>query len=209
MLVQIVYYSYYSISALSISIILSYSLAFGMLGFLALRFFSWFRSNRNIVILLYALASATLAVNAVSTLLYATLSVEGRPTEVGPYSILSVQFSEDPLVFFLSNASIISFTLSFILMWGATVLTMAHYAKILGQSKYWIVVSTPLIFFSFQFLLPLLSVYPTLLEFGTVSTTLLFTLLLPLVNQLEVFSSELLFGISLRKCDKVKRLEII
>jgi hypothetical protein len=77
----------------------------------------------------------------------------------------------------LSNASIISFTLSFILMWCATVSTMAHYAKRFGRTRYWIIVSVPLIYYSAQFLLPLLSVYPTLLQFGTVSTTLLFTLL--------------------------------
>jgi hypothetical protein len=176
-LVQIVYISYYSTSVLSITIILSYSLAFGMLGFLAFRFFSWFRSIKNYVILLYALASATLAVNAVSTLLYATLSIEERPQSVQSYSILISVFSEDPTVFFLSNASMISFTLSFILMWCATVLTMAHYAKRIGRKRYWIIVSIPLIYYSTQFLLPLLSVYPTLLEFGTVSTTLLFTLL--------------------------------
>ncbi len=176
-LAQIVYYSYYSTSALSIIIILSYSLAFGMLGSLAFRFFSWFRSNKNFVILLYALASATLAVNAVSTLLYTTLSIEGRPQEVRPYSSLSTEYSEDPLIFFLSNASIMSFTLSFILMWCATVLTMAHYAKRLGRTRYWITVSIPLIYYSTQFLLPLISAYPTLLEFGTISTTLLFTLI--------------------------------
>jgi hypothetical protein len=176
-LAQITYYSYYSTSALSIIIILSYSLASGMLGFLAVRFFSWFRSNRNIVILLYALASATLAINSVSTLLYSTLSIQGRPQEVRPYSILSSEFSEDPVVIFLSNVTTISFTLSFILMWCATVSTMAHYAKRVGRSRYWVIVSIPLIYYSTQFLLPLLSVYRTLLEFDTVSTTLLFTLL--------------------------------
>lgn len=176
-LLQIVYYSFYSTSGLSVIIILSYSLAFGMLGFLAFRFFSWFRSNKNFVILLYGLASATLAVNTVFTLLYTTLSIEGHPQDVRPYSILSSQFSEDPLILFMSNASTISFTLSFILMWGATVSTMVHYAKRIGRRRYWIVVSIPLVYYSTQFLLPLLSVYPTLLQFGTVSTTLLFTLL--------------------------------
>jgi hypothetical protein len=62
-------------------------------------------------------------------------------------------------------------------MWGATALTMAHYAKRIGRKRYWIIVSIPLVYYSTQFLLPLLSIYPTLLEFGTVSTTLLFTLL--------------------------------
>ena len=62
-------------------------------------------------------------------------------------------------------------------MWGATVSMMAHYAKRMGRTKYWIVVSIPLIYYSSQFLLPLINVYPTLLEVGTISTTLLFTLI--------------------------------
>jgi hypothetical protein len=176
-LLQIVYYGYYSTSALAIITVLSYSLASGMLGFLALRFFSWFRSNKHRVVLFYAFASATLTINAIFTLLFVTLSLEGRPQEVRPYTILSVEFSEDPLIFFLSNASIASFILSFILMWGATVSMMAHYAKRMGRTKYWIVVSIPLIYYSSQFLLPLINVYPTLLELGTISTTLLFTLI--------------------------------
>ena len=104
-LLQIVYYGYYSTSALAIITVLSYSFASGMLGFLALRFFSWFRSNKNRVVLFYALASATLTINAIFTFLFVTLSLEGRPQEVRPYTILSVQFFEDPLTFFLSNAS--------------------------------------------------------------------------------------------------------
>jgi hypothetical protein len=146
-------------------------------GFLALRFFSWFSSNKNRVVLFYAFASATLTINAIFTLLFVTLSLEGRPQEVRPYTILSVEFSEDPLTLFLSNASTASFILSFILMWGATVSMMAHYAKRMGRTKYWIVVSIPLIYYSSQFLLPLINVYPTLLELGTISTTLLFTLI--------------------------------
>jgi len=38
-------------------------------------------------------------------------------------------------------------------------------------------VSIPLFYYSTQFLLPLLSIYPTLLEFANISTTLLFTLI--------------------------------
>ncbi len=166
-LLQMVYYGYYSTSAIAIITILCYSFASGMLGFLALRFFSWFRSNKNRVVLFYAFASGTLTINAIFTLFFVTLSLEGRPVEVRPYSILSVVFSEDPLIFFLGLASTASFILSFILMWSATVLMMSHYAKRMGRIKYWIVVSIPLIYYSSQLLLPLINVYPTLLEFGT------------------------------------------
>ena len=60
-----------------------------------------------------------------------------------------------------------------------------------GKNKYWIVVSIPLIYYSSQFLLPLINVYPTLLELGTISTTLLFTLIFTLVNLWEASSSHL------------------
>jgi len=176
-LLQIVYYDYYSTSALVIITILSYSCASLMLGLLALRFFSWFRSNKNLVVLLYACASATLTINAMFTLLFVTLSLEDRPPEVRQYTNLSVQFSVDPLTLFLGNASTASYILSFILMWCAAASMMAHYARKMGRAKYWILVGIPLIFYASQFLLPVISIYPTLLEIGTISTTLLFTLI--------------------------------
>jgi hypothetical protein len=156
-------------------------------------------------VLFYAIASATLTINAIFTLLFVTLSLEGRPQEVRPYTILSVQFSEDPLTFFLSNASTASFILSFILMWGATVSMMAHYAKRMGRSKYWIVVSIPLIYYSSQFLLPLTNVYPTLLQFGIISTTLLLTLIFTFSKPV----GGILFGLAFWGISKNLRSEIV
>ena len=166
--------------------------------------FSWFRSNRNRVVLFYALASATLTINVIFTLLFVTFSLEGRPQEVRPYTILSVQSSEDPLTFFLGNATIASFILSLILMWGATVSMMAHYAKRIGRTKYSIVVSTPLIYFSSQFLLPLIYVYPTLLEFSTCASNYIHLILFFVKQVGEVSSWTCLLGIILGK-SKTKR----
>src|SRR2546422_3895237 len=62
-LAQIIFDSYYTILTLVVVTVLSYSFSLAMLSLLAQRFFSWFRSNRNFVVLGYAFASATLAAN--------------------------------------------------------------------------------------------------------------------------------------------------
>lgn len=62
--------SSYSVAILFAAVGISYTLAIVMMGILADRFFSWFRANRNIVVLAYGLASAMLAINAAFTLAY-------------------------------------------------------------------------------------------------------------------------------------------
>src|SRR2546428_11635092 len=59
--------SAYSILLLTLVVGISYTLAIAMLGLLAQRFFSWFKSNRNSVVLLYGLSGAMLAINAAFT----------------------------------------------------------------------------------------------------------------------------------------------
>ena len=59
--------STYSILLVAVVIGISYTLAMVMLGLLAQRFFSWFKSNRNLVVLLYGLSAAMLAINAAFT----------------------------------------------------------------------------------------------------------------------------------------------
>ena len=62
--------SSYSTLLLAIIVGISYILAIAMLGLLAQRFFSWFKSNRNLVVLLYGLSGAMLAINATFTIAF-------------------------------------------------------------------------------------------------------------------------------------------
>jgi hypothetical protein len=68
-LFQILVTSHYSVSVLTAGTSISYILSTAMLSLLAQRFFSWFKSNRNTVILLYGLSAAILAINSGFTVL--------------------------------------------------------------------------------------------------------------------------------------------
>jgi hypothetical protein len=152
----------------------SYSLAIVMLALLAQRFFSWFRSNRNSVVLLYGLSSATLAINAALTLAFMSvillfLSWANIYPHMGLGSFVPFITSgsaTETLNYAYATSSIISFMLS----WVATILILRHYSPKLGKIKYWVIVGVPLAFFLLQFL-PL---FPAIISMFSNSQAFLF-----------------------------------
>jgi hypothetical protein len=173
---QMIITSHYNTRFLICSIWISYSLAIFMLGFLARIFLSWFKSKKNIVVLLYASSTVALAFDAVISLVLNTIVIVGQPVEseqlVGgesafiPYNILPLNE-----VFYL--ASIVSF----ILTWIATVLVLRYQSRRLGLIKYWIIVSIPLVYFLTQFQ-PLLTYFLFSTGFGaTISYIIIYTII--------------------------------
>ncbi len=57
-IMQMIVLSYYTVGILTAVTSISYSLGISLMILLAFRFFSWFKSNRNLVVLLYALSAA-------------------------------------------------------------------------------------------------------------------------------------------------------
>ncbi|MGB7558342.1 MAG: hypothetical protein WBM37_07460 [Nitrososphaeraceae archaeon] len=64
-LLQILVFSEFYTSAISVTAVISYLMAIFMMMFLSLRFFSWFRLHKNRVVLFYLLSTITLTINAV------------------------------------------------------------------------------------------------------------------------------------------------
>ena len=190
---QILTRSYYSTVWLIVGATISYTLAAVMMGLLARRFFSWFKSNKNSVVLSYGLASAMFIVNLIVTLVFVSSLLMDRPTEIREFLGFSKPFfSSGSLMNTLDSMYIISSIISFLLMWSATVLLLRHYSHRLGIVKYWIIVSIPLVYFLSQFTTLFLNEFVTLLGlspsfFATVNT-LIFTLSKP--------AGGILFGIS-------------
>ena len=125
---------------------ITYSLAMVMLGFLSQRFISWFKSNHNSVVLIYALASLMLLINAGVTILYMTGELQNDPVNIRPIKSLTGALSSAETT--LSSLYIMTSVLSFILTWMATVILLKHYSRKLGKAKYWIIVSIPLAYLS-------------------------------------------------------------
>jgi len=64
-LLQVLIFSEFYTSAISMAAVISYLMAIFMIIFLSLRFFSWFRFHKSPLVLLYLLSTITLTINAV------------------------------------------------------------------------------------------------------------------------------------------------
>lgn len=156
--------STYSILIVAVIIGISYTLAMAMLGLLAQRFFSWFKSNRNLVVLLYGLSGAMLAINAAFTFTF----VEAILINAVPYVHSYVGASQTPFIAPGSLADILNYpyilttVLSFMITWVATVMILRHYSSKLRQVRYGVILSIPLVYFVLQFLPPFQSIITAL-----------------------------------------------
>jgi signal transduction histidine kinase len=80
-ILQIFVNLYYSISMLTWSLSISYVVASVIMVILALEFFSWYRSNRNFVVLLYGISSIITSISIVSSLVFFNVILLGMTAE--------------------------------------------------------------------------------------------------------------------------------
>jgi hypothetical protein len=147
---QMIFTMSYNIVFLRAAILVSFGLSLMLLGILAKQFFSWFRSNRNLVVLAYALATSMISINALITIIYTNNQFNLSQSDfIRPVRSLTGTFTAPDMIF--SSAYILTSVSSFILTWIATVLLLRHYSRKLGRTKYWIIVSIPLGYFLSEF----------------------------------------------------------
>jgi hypothetical protein len=191
--VQIILVQHYNTFLLIATVCISYGLAMGLLGLLTQRFFSWSLSNKNFVITIYMLATASLAVNAGFTLFYVNDVLLDRPTIIFPYSagsIVSILPYTERAV--LNSGFLISSIVSFALLWSATAVLLYHYASKFGRLRFWAIIASPLILFLGQFASYFGAVLDPLLSLDPVSYTMFVTLVFTLSKPI----GGILFGIA-------------
>jgi len=111
--------------------------------------------------LAYFLAVVSISVNAVFTVLYVTDQLiniyQTRHTDIQPVMAFVGNYNKlYDIVWYWYN---ITYVISFILTWAATVLFLRNYSRKLGTSRYWILVSIPLLYFLSQFGYALLGLF--------------------------------------------------
>ena len=148
-ILQMVFTSSYHVFSLRAIIFISYGLSFALLALLAKRFFSWFKPNRNLVVLVYALAVSMLSINSAITIIYLNYEFVNAPEFIRIIKSLTGGYESSDIVF--GSAYTLTSVLSFILMWAATILLLKHYSRRVGKAKYWIAVGIPLAYFLSQF----------------------------------------------------------
>jgi hypothetical protein len=190
---QIIIASHYNISLLMLAIGISYILAIVNLSLLSQRFFSWYRSNRNLVVFLYGFSAASLSLNAGLTLAFSGELLQDKPELVLPrVGTLLPLFEPGSMKDTLNTSVIISSIISFLITWIATSSLLHHYSRRLGKLKYWIVIAIPLVYFLSQFLNPILGLFDPIIELSPVINSILLILIFALSKP----AGGILFGVA-------------
>jgi hypothetical protein len=156
---QIIFASQYYTTVLNVAVTISAGSAVYILGLLAYWFLSWFARTKAPVVLLYGLAMAVSATATIGTIvLFNTVLLDKQPI-ITPQSEV---IYPDPSAW-ANTFQTISGVVSFVLIWGGTVLLLRHNIYRIGRIKFWTLSSTPLIVFSTIYL----SLYQVIPSFGT------------------------------------------
>lgn len=182
--IQTVFMQSYHSMFVIVMVSLSYTLAVFVISVLAQRFFSWYRSSRNPVIVLYGIASTCIATNLAFTLAFVTDVLASKPVEVMYHPAGSlVTILPDSITAALNTGFFSSSIISFALLWGATAVLLYQNSGKFGKLKYWLIITSPLILFFSQFITLLIPLLDPLFRTDPVATafwaTMIFTLSKP------------------------------
>jgi hypothetical protein len=144
----------YNVHLLSVSTYLTHFSALVFLSFLVYMFVGWFRSKKNYITMLYMISFIMISVNVIVSMIYLehnfsrSYSVDRKPYPIYLYVIRQevTAFGES-----LHTASDVLYFLSFFSMWIATTALLKQYRNRVGRIKYYILISIPLIYYSFTF----------------------------------------------------------
>lgn len=194
---QILSIAHYYTNLLTVAVTLSYGLASLLMGILSYRLFAWYKLDRALVVLMYALAAAAVTVNAIDSLVFFDVVLLGKPMMVSPQSPVIFQVGFNPgtpmsVVEFLQSNSMIAY---FVFTWAGTVLLMRHYVQRIGKVKFWVLVTVPLIYFMSYYI----SLYQTTNPNSPVTAAVSSNLALPiLLYTYSIIVCGILFGIGFR-----------
>jgi len=142
--------NYLPVSSMLVTLI-SYMLSTILMAVFTGVFLSWYKTDRNsVLVLVYGLSFATAAIASFAILLVFTyqfsekLFISILPTSPGIF--LSTE--EGSIWKIFAKTYQYNDMTSFFLKWGGTALVLYHYSYKIGRAKYWFLLSLPLLYFS-------------------------------------------------------------
>jgi signal transduction histidine kinase len=215
-ILQIFVNSYYYTSMLIWSSSISYAIASIIMVILALELFSWYRSNRNFILLLYGVSFIITSISIVSSLVFFTVILLGMPAKVispSPSELTSEQeefghgpeqeeFGHGPDIRKFDSSTtlgkvqavfVTSHIMSFLLLWGSTAMLLHTYSKKLGKVKFWTIITIPIASFLSIFVI----VTPFVMSYGSSDMDTIFKIIVvdALGYALPAAVSGILFGL--------------
>jgi hypothetical protein len=159
---QVITGSYYSTPLLSISTTISYGLTIIIMGILAWKLLVWFRSSKNLALLLYGLAAAVIIFNAIFTIILFDSILMEKPQTITRESeiIFNLGFEPGTSMSLVVTSQSTSYSAYFLLTWGGTIMILRHNIQRIGRIKFWALVSFPIVFFMSNYFALYQELYP-------------------------------------------------
>ncbi|HJU58161.1 MAG TPA: hypothetical protein VJ583_00290, partial [Nitrososphaeraceae archaeon] len=199
------HYNYYYTSVSILIIMISYGTAAGFIIWLSLLFFSWYKSNRNLIVILYFISTLMIAFNLITTGVYTGVKVSERPELTGEYVGGSGDISFGKHLF-LGNVYKIFTFVSFFSIWITTAILMIKYRE--KQSNaivYWIILSIPFVYFliTYFYNYVLGNILTSYLEIDPITVSIMLIAFLALSKPI----GGLVFGIAFWKISRIMSYE--
>jgi hypothetical protein len=156
-IIQIVLLNNYQINFLKIADYVAHISTLLFLGYLVLKLVKWIKSNRNVMLIAYAVSFSLLCIYLSISCVYLAVQINSLEEERGeirmpisihfsltspPAAALQTQFG--PILDVLSLCSFLS-------AWVATIVLLRQYRQRIGNLRYWSLVIAPLVYFLFPF----------------------------------------------------------
>ena len=202
---QLFYNNYYNTSISIFIITISYGTATAFIIRLSLLFFSWFKSNHNLIVFLYFISMLVIGFNLIITAAYTSVKVSELPNFTGEYVGSSGAFSSDRYSL-LENAYRIFSFMSFFSIWITTAVLMINYRKKPSNAiVYWIILSIPFVYFLityfYQYILG--NILTSYLEIDPITVSIILGAFLALSKPI----GGLVFGVAFWKISRIMSYE--
>ena len=171
-ILQILISQQYNTILLHFAISISYIIWIVMFSLLAKAFFSWYRSKKNLMILIFALSMITYIINGALGLTYHIdeLAKRNLVIRLGDIAVFSESPSSTDTVYQISGI------VSYVLTWIATVMLLRPYIEKFGKVRFWIMMSAPMIYYLIEFPLFTLGVFTPSEDSNAMTNILIFSL---------------------------------
>jgi hypothetical protein len=144
---QLLYYQSYETWINIVIVSISYGTSSVLIIWLALIFFSWYKSRHDRVVFLYFVSMSLIAFNLILTALFVDLKIAEAQYRVSEFVGGGGDMSGGKNRF-LANIYSLSSLISFFSIWMTTAILMSSYReKLIGSVKYWIILVLPLVYF--------------------------------------------------------------
>jgi hypothetical protein len=152
-ILQVLFLQQYSTVFLFIIHAISYGLWIITLALLARAFFSWYiSSNKNLVVLIFALAMIAYVVNGMAALATSfDMLMQQKPVVTFNDVAYFPEFSIQSIGSQIGLVSQIASSAAYILTWIGTVKMLYPYVRKLGKIKFWIIMSVAMIYYLISF----------------------------------------------------------